>query len=128
MNKIFLSYARSDYPYAHKLVEHLKQHGVSGWMDSADISSGGAVASKVRSAIQDSHAMVVLVSPESLRSNWVNFEVGAGMALDIPIIPIVVQGEGVENDLPEQLRGMRHLDARNRPVIEVAKELEETIR
>ena len=40
---------------------------------------------------------------------------------------VVVSGEGVENDLPEPLRETSVLDARNRPVGEVADELEKTM-
>src|SRR4051794_7976917 len=116
MKKLFISYAPPDYPFACRLVEQLKQYGVSGWMDTADISAGSAIASTIRSALKESSAMVVLVSPDSLRSSWINFELGAGAALDIPIIPIVVGGEGIESDLPEPLRGVKFLDARNRSV------------
>lgn len=127
MKKLFLSYARADYSFAHRLVEHLKQYGASGWMDNADISAGNAVASAIRSALQESSAVVVLVSPDSLRSPWVEFEVGAAAALGLPIIPVVVGGKGVENDLPEPLRGIVLLDARNRPVSEIAEELERAV-
>lgn len=126
--KIFISYARPDYPFAHRLVEHLKQYGTSGWMDAADISAGGAIASTIRSALKESSAVVVLVSPDSLRSHWINFELGASAALNIPIIPIVIGGEGVENDLPEPLRGVQFIDARNRPIDAIAEEVEKALR
>jgi hypothetical protein len=127
MAKIFISYSLADKQFAQQLVEHLKQHEVSGWLDAADISAGSAIASEVRTAIRDSAAIAVIVSPESVRSRWVDFEVGAGIALGIPIIPIVVEGKDIETDLPEQLRGLNLVDARNRPVEEVAQELEDSI-
>ncbi len=127
MKKLFISYARSDYPFAHRLVEHLKQYGVSGWLDHADIAAGDAFASTIRSALQESSAMVVLLSPASIHNQWINFELGAGAALGIPIIPIVVDGEEFEDDLPEPLRGVHFLDARNKPLEDVAAEVEEAL-
>ena len=126
-NQVFISYSRSDYPYAYKLVESLKHHKVSGWMDSADISAGSATASGVRSALQGSKAMVVLVSPASLDDRWVNFELGAAIGQDLPIIPIIVGGDGVESEMPEWLRENELLDARNTPMDAVAAEVEKAL-
>jgi hypothetical protein len=96
-------------------------------MDSADISAGSATASGVRSALQGSKAMVVLVSPASLGDRWVNFELGAGVAQDLPIIPIIVGGDDVESELPEWLRENELLDARNTPMDAVAEEVEKSL-
>ena len=124
---VFISYARSDYPFAHQLVEHLKRYKVKGWMDSADIAAGSAIASELRAALKASSAMVVLVSPDSLHSQWGNFKLGASAALVFPIIPILVGEEGGEIELPESLQGVKPLDARNRPVDVVARELESVL-
>jgi hypothetical protein len=121
--KVFLSYARADYPSAYHLVEQLTDFEVSGWMDSTDIQAGSAIGSEIRSAIKSSDAMVILVSPDSLRSKWINFELGAGAALDIPIIPIIIGGAGAELDLPPPLQGLDFLDARNRPLDAVAEDV-----
>jgi hypothetical protein len=126
-NRVFISYASSDYPHAHRLVERLKRYGVTGWMDDADIAAGSESASAIRSALWESSAMVVLVSPAALRNRWVNFELGAGAALELPIIPIIVGGEDVENEVPEWLREVKFLDARNTPMDAVAEELEKTL-
>jgi hypothetical protein len=126
-SKIFISYARSDYPHAHKLVESLKHDEVRGWMDSADISAGSATASGVRSALRGSKAMVVLVSPASLGDRWVNFELGAGVAQDLPIIPIIVGGDDLERDMPEWLSENKLVDARNMPMDAVAEEVEKAL-
>src|SRR2546427_4966593 len=101
MKKIFISYAAEDYQYAHKLLANLPNIGVEGWMDNADIAAGTALPELVRSAIKGTNAVVVLLSPKSLHSRWVNFEIGAGLALGRPIILILVEGAGLEDELPE---------------------------
>jgi len=124
MRRIFISYAREDRAHAQKLLAALVETGVEGWMDATDIASGAAVSKAVRSAIERSGAIVVLLSPKSLHNKWVNFEVGAGLALGRPIIPIIVEGPGLEHELQETLHGIHILDARNRPIEQVAKDVE----
>jgi hypothetical protein len=121
MKQIFLSYARDDYPFAHRLVGALRDVGVTGWMDNADIAAGTALGEAMRSAIKNSSAVVVLVSPTSLKSRWVEFEIGAGLALGKQMIPIVVEGDWAA--LPEPLRNLQVLDARNKHPEEVARDL-----
>jgi hypothetical protein len=127
MKKIFISYARDDYSFAHRLLAGLRNVSVEGWLDSADIAAGTATADAVRSGIQKSSAMLVLVSPNSLRSRWVDFEVGAGLSLGRPVIPILIEGADVEHELPEMLQGIRVLDARNKPIHEVVRDVEEAL-
>jgi hypothetical protein len=127
MKKVFISYARSDEPFARRLVEQLADFDTSGWMDAADISAGTIVADHIRSAIKEADALVVLVSTRSRDSQWVNFEVGAGLALGVPVIPVVLEGEDLDKQLPEPLRDVRFVDARNRPIKEVASEIERTL-
>jgi hypothetical protein len=128
MKKIFLSYARDDYPFAHQLLAALRKVKVEGWMDTADVAAGGAIGGDVRSAIKHSSAMIVLVSRRSLESNWVNFEIGAGLALRKPIIPILIKDGDLEHDLPAMLKDIQFLDARNKPVDEVIRDIERAIK
>ena len=125
MNKrIFISYARDDYAFAHQLLSGLRNINVEGWMDEADIAAGAAIGTAVRAAIQKSSAIVVLVSPNSLRSRWVDFEVGAAQALGKPIVPILLEG----SELPETLQEIVSIDARDKPIKHVVLELEKTVR
>jgi len=125
MKKVFISYLHSDEPFVRRLVEHLGNFKTSGWRDDADISAGNIFADRIRSAIKQADALVVLVSTRSRESRWVNFEVGAGLAMGVPVIPVVIEGEG---QLPEPLRDVRSVDARNRPIEEVVSEIEKSIK
>ncbi len=122
--RIFISYARHDYAFAHQLLSGLRGISVEGWMDEADIAAGAANGAAVRSAIEKSSAIVVLVSPSSLRSRWVDFEVGAAQALGKPIVPILLEG----SELPETLQDIRAIDARDKLINHVALELEKAVR
>jgi hypothetical protein len=127
MTKVFLSYAHDDHSFAHRLSTALKGVKIEGWMGEADIASGLAKGDSLRSAIKGSNAIVVLVSPSALERRWVEFEIGAGLGLGKPIIPILIGGGGAEADLPEPLRGLKMLDARDRPTADVVRDVEEAL-
>jgi hypothetical protein len=117
MKTIFIAYADDDASYARELQFFLrKANNVEGWMDSADIAAGSGIAAAFRLAIKKSSAMVVLVSRHSVKSHWIQFEVGAALALEKPVIPILIEGAMIQ----DSLQGIPFLDARGKPMDEVA--------
>lgn len=121
---LFISHSGRDAEYARRLAEVLGRVGVSSWLN-AELSPGQDILSAVRSAIERSAAHIFLVSPDSINSPWILFELGAAMARGLPIFPVIIRGEGI--DLPEPLRNFQILDARGRPAEDVAEELEKAI-
>lgn len=130
MNNIFISYARSDGYLAERLVrlfKDLREFKVSGWLDAADLTTGDAFPGALREALQKSNAVVVLLSPDSLQSEWVQFEIGAAEALGKKIIPLIVSGEKLEQQLPDILKDRMWIDARGQSDAIVAKKLEHAL-
>ena len=127
MKRIFISYARDDYSFAHKFLDALQGVDVEGWMDSADIAAGMATSEGTRTALTNSSAVVVLVSPSALKSRWIDFEIGAGLALGKPIIPILITGADIDKHLPEPLRNLQVLDARNKSSEEIVRDVEKAL-
>jgi len=127
MKRIFISYAHDDKRYAKQLQAHLGDVHVAGWMDDADIAAGSAIGRSVKEAIQSASVIAVLISPRSVDNQWVQFELGAGEAMGKTIIPILVEGQEVDQLMPDWLKKTRYLDARRRPIREVAHELAENI-
>jgi hypothetical protein len=123
MHKIFISYSQSDQEEAKRLVAALRATDIVGWLDAADIAAGASIPSAIRNALLQSSAMVVLLSPSALQSNWVQFEIGAAEALGKKIIPVIISGGLAESGLPEILKDRKVIDARNRPKTVVAEEI-----
>ena len=71
MKKVFISYAKEDTDVASLLHMALEDLDVSGWLDQSDISSGDAIADKVKESIRKANAMIVLITPRSIKSQWV---------------------------------------------------------
>jgi TIR domain len=124
MPEVFISYAGSDRDQARRLLSELQNLKVHGWMDQTDLTGGGAVASSIRDALRHANAVVVLLSPTSLKSQWVNFELGAAEALGKIIIPVLIEGD---LDVPELLKAWPWVDARHKAPGEVAREIEQMV-
>src|SRR5437879_1361287 len=116
MKRVFISYSHDDESVARELKESLHSTEVLGWMDQADIAAGEASSRSVKESLRQASAVVVLVSERSLKSQWVQFEIGAALAMDKLIIPILIGPSGGEPPLPDWLQGIRYIDARHRPV------------
>jgi uncharacterized protein YjbI with pentapeptide repeats len=123
MSDLFISYARSDAEAAERLVKALSAVNVVGWLDHADIAAGNSFGAEVRKALLTSDAVLVLLSPRALHSEWVQFEIGAAESLGKYVIPVIISGEHLEQQLPEILRNRQWIDARERPEAEIAREV-----
>lgn len=123
MKGVFLSYARGDEPVARELTASLGQEQLMGWMDQTDIAAGEAIACKVKESLREASVIVVLLSERSLRNQWVQFEIGAAIGMNKPIIPILIGQPGIEPSLPQWLERTMCVDARGRPMEEVAKKV-----
>jgi len=73
--KVFISHASTDTPLAKRVAAVLRESGFQVW-DDTEIFPGENWAAKLAEALQESDAMVVLLTPDSLRSPNVTYEVG----------------------------------------------------
>ena len=68
--KVFISHAHTDEPLVNKVAAVLKDAGLEVWDDTREIMPGDNWAHKVAQALQESEAMVILLTPDALRSRW----------------------------------------------------------
>ena len=127
MRNVFISYAHSDEDEVRSLVKALHENSVTGWLDSADIAAGESISSSVRAALKRSKVVIVLLSPRALHSEWVQFEIGAAEALEKKIIPVILSGDHLEEQLPDILRTRGWIDARHRPSDEVIRDVRRAV-
>lgn len=100
--KVFLSYAYADELLARRIAEGLKEAGFDVWYDRSEILPGENWADKISRALRESEAMVVLITPESLRSPNVQWEIGYALgdkSYKKRLIPVVV---GSPDNLPTE--------------------------
>jgi TIR domain len=73
--KVFISHAHTDEPLVKKVAVGLKEAGLEVWDDTREIMPGDNWADKVAQALRESETMVVLLTPDALRSSWVRRDV-----------------------------------------------------
>jgi hypothetical protein len=66
--QIFLSYDRSDEEFAMALSEQLEKQGLNVWRGAAEVLPGENLWERIGAALKASKAIIVLLSPESVRS------------------------------------------------------------
>lgn len=84
---VFISYSRSDAGIANKIAKVLDELKIGYFRDVKDIEWGQSVRKRVRNALHDCIAVVVIVSPGSVESQWVPFELGHASATRKQILP-----------------------------------------
>lgn len=129
--RAFFSYARADDRIANWLHRQLDSYrtpralvGSMGGLgpvptklhpifrDRTDLEAGGHVDNALQAALEDSETLLVLCSPASAKSRWVNHEVETFLKLgrEERIFPVIAAGEPDSNDpqtecFPPALRG-----------------------
>src|SRR5207245_11714939 len=73
--RVFLSYADSDMELAKGLASQLSKQGYEVWHPYQNLFPGDNWSLKIGEALKESKAMVVLLSPDSVRSQWVRREI-----------------------------------------------------
>src|SRR5262245_26548146 len=72
----FISYSRRDYYFAESLALHLMRRGVPVWLDVKDLDPGGLWEQDLDAALDRASAVILVVSPDSMktvnvRNEWV---------------------------------------------------------
>ncbi len=89
---LFISYSRRDIDYAKQLTERLQQSGFNVWIDS-QIEYGERWFKEIDEAIKTCAAFVLLMSPESYESEWVQKEILLAKRYKKPLFPLLLDGE-----------------------------------
>lgn len=127
MTTVFISHSTRDSDFARRrLKPYLESHGIRAWFSEQDIPSAVDWEHEIRRALIDSQWYVVVLSPDAVKSDWVQAEVH--WALENRkgcVIPIMIQ-ECDPTDLHLKLLTIQYIDFRTDPN-EAARRLLEKI-
>jgi hypothetical protein len=79
----FLSYSSADRPKATEIATRLNANGVRVWFDEWEIRPGDSLRRKIEAGIAGAEFFMVLLTSHSLRSEWVQTELDAGLVRSI---------------------------------------------
>ncbi len=109
--KVFISHATKDEALARRLVQvieagieikpsQIRCTSVEGYK----LQTGVTTSKHLRKDLRESQVVLGLVTPNSLKSNYVLFELGAAWGLKKPTFPLLARGAKADN-LPGPLQG-----------------------
>jgi len=110
---IFISYTHADKDFVDKLAAHLVKHKARVWIDRWELNVGDSIIDRIQSAIQESDALIVVISKASMESQWCKKELSAGFLRELEEKRVVVMPLLLEDcEMPIFLRGKKYADFR----------------
>lgn len=111
MPSLFLSHSSRDKFFVQELAQRLQQYGVKVWIDEAEINVGDSLTEKIGRAIDETDYVGVVLSHNSVNSEWVLRELQIALQKELKkrkvvILPILI--ESVE--IPPFLRDKLYAD------------------
>lgn len=103
--RVFISYSSVDDGVARSVADTLAGLGIDYFLDSKDIKWGDDISGEIKKSLADCSHLIVVLSPASLKSQWVPFEIGHASALDKRILPFVTHPS---LSLPGYLQAFHH--------------------
>lgn len=73
-SSVFLSHNSVDKPFVRELARDMKRAGIKVWIDEAEIKIGDSIVDKIGKGIDEADYVVVVLSPNSVDSPWVQRE------------------------------------------------------
>ena len=125
---VFISYSRQDRNFVDRLVKDLKHSGINIWMDTERLIPGTRNwENAIRTAIENCLAVILVASPSSMESEFVQGEITVAKMHNRPIYPIWASGNNWINCVPLSMSNHQYLDARDNNYTSGVNELIKTI-
>ena len=98
--KVFISHSHKDSALAARISRALRKDGLEVWDPDADVFPGDNWAEKAARALEESHAMVLLLTPAAVNSPYVRREIEYALGAkrySNRLIPVAI---GAREELP----------------------------
>src|SRR4029077_8509261 len=82
MAGLFISHSSIDKPFVYRLSIDLVARGMPVWFDTREIGTGDSLQQKIFDGIGTSDYVIVVLSPNSVASEWVQKELTAALTLE----------------------------------------------
>lgn len=112
--KVFISYSQKNIDFAERIANSLKENKIKVWIYSQSIDVGDDLTKVINSALAEIDYFIIILSKDSVKSDWVNFELNATLVNEARlgkkmVIPILYE----DCPIPTSIRNRFYLDFRN---------------
>jgi len=110
---VFLSHSSKDKPIVERIYTDLKRENIGVWFDKWEIVVGDSIIEKIEQGLKHKDYLVIVLSTNSVESEWVKKELSAALMEEIEeksvvVLPIVIE----DCEKPLLLKDKRHADFR----------------
>ncbi len=108
---VFISYKHEEKEFADMLIRQLQMAGFPIWVDTDQLRAGENWREAINFAIQDSFALILVITPEARESQYVTYEWAFAQGAGVKVIPILLRPTP---NLHPQLEMLQYLDFMDR--------------
>jgi hypothetical protein len=106
MEQVFISYSRRDLAFVKRLSADLQAAGLKVWYDLSGLEAGTRWGKEIQLALRGSQFFLVVLSPNSCESEWVEREFLYASNLKLKIVPLLYK----ECELPLWSLNLHYLE------------------
>ena len=103
---VFISYSHKDSKLANDLKGDLRRSGISVWIDERLQAADEAWLKQLEIAIREQQYFLFLMTPDSVESEYCQWELNTALSLKKVIIPLMVK----KTDAPKTIASLQHID------------------
>jgi hypothetical protein len=107
---VFISHDHDDADFAELLKLKLEKHGLEGWIDSERLKIGQDWREEIDSGIQESLAVIAIMTPEARKSEYVTYEWAFAWGKGKKVFPLMLK----QTQIHPRLESLQYLDFTNR--------------
>ena len=107
---VFISYDRNDGDFAQLMALQLEKSGIKSWVDTNELDVGTSWREEIDKGIQKSAAIIVIMSPEARKSEYVTYEWAYAWGRGMKVIPIMIK----QTTLHARLQSLQYMDFTDR--------------
>lgn len=106
--KVFISHSSKDKKFVRHLKDCLLENTIETWLDEDQLEFGDSLVTKLENALDETSHLVIILSPASIESDWVKFELKKALinqktGLTQKIIPIKYRDCKIPDELSDLL-------------------------
>jgi hypothetical protein len=108
MSRIFISWSGDTLKIANAISDWVRawNPGTEPWVSSSSIAPGKKWREYIDAVLKESDCAIVCIGPESIKSSWMMYEIGA-IGHSKPVIPLVFDVDGAK--LPSSIHQFQHI-------------------
>ncbi len=113
LNRVFLSHSSADKSFVERLAHDLERVNIGVWYDTWEIRVGDSLLDKIAQGIESNDFLAIILSPDSVESEWVKREVNAALMKELEqrkavVLPLLI----ADCTVPTLLKEKKYADFR----------------